>query len=82
MEIDLSHKIYIFNNLKNIKIDITNIVAKNLHKKTKMIKKNKEKVYLIFLLCHANKIEINIVVSGIHFHYLHNHVLVRIILKK
>lgn len=35
MEIDLSHKIYIFNNLKNIKIDITNIVAKNLHKKTK-----------------------------------------------
>lgn len=30
--------------------------------------KNKEKVYLI---CHANGIKINILVSKIHFHYLY-----------
>lgn len=35
MEIDLSHKIYIFNNFKNIKIDITNIVAKRPPQKNK-----------------------------------------------
>lgn len=35
MEIDLSHKIYIFNNFKNIKIDIANIVAKRPSQKYK-----------------------------------------------